>query len=285
MASLKKPEDCPHCGRNLIFFVVADWTVPNYEGWICAHCHGTSARDLKYPESFIIHRKKYNKNMCRQCGCQRSDENPFAHKKNLCKKCQSSNHTKYRGEKKDVLKQKRDVYWSKMDYGVRGERVRQAVQRSPESFLRNLLHHIRKTSRKKLCEQGKLSPECLKIEIDFDFMWSMFQSQNGLCAITKLPMTHIFRSMYAMSIDRIDSSKGYLKGNVQLVCQAINRMKNCHMNNDVHSFFNDYFQNRLKRLNDGIAKLSDQTGVWDEDFVRVDGVIVDQLKDIVEGKT
>jgi hypothetical protein len=33
------------------------------------------------------------------------------------------------------------------------------------------------------------------------------------------------RTLTNISIDRIDSSKGYLRGNVQFVCDIVNRMK------------------------------------------------------------
>lgn len=68
----------------------------------------------------------------------------------------------------------------------------------------------------------------LVVEIDQEYLWELFCKQLGECAITKLPLNlgekygDINRTA---SLDRIDSSKGYVKGNVQWVHKEINRMK------------------------------------------------------------
>ena len=49
--------------------------------------------------------------------------------------------------------------------------------------------------------------------------------QKGLCAYSKLPLTAKANQFNTVSLDRIDSSKGYIVGNIQLVCSAINKMK------------------------------------------------------------
>lgn len=64
------------------------------------------------------------------------------------------------------------------------------------------------------------------------FITNLYCKQKGLCAISKIKMK--FRkggikyrvNPYRMSIDRIDSSKGYTQDNVQLVCGKANNMKN-----------------------------------------------------------
>ena len=59
-------------------------------------------------------------------------------------------------------------------------------------------------------------------------LFDIFYSQKGLCAITKIPMTFNYgngRCVSNLSIDRIDSSLGYTKLNIQLVCDIINTMK------------------------------------------------------------
>ncbi len=53
----------------------------------------------------------------------------------------------------------------------------------------------------------------------------VFEVQQGLCAYTKLPLLAAINQFNTVSLDRIDSSKGYHKDNIQLVCAAINKMK------------------------------------------------------------
>lgn len=67
-----------------------------------------------------------------------------------------------------------------------------------------------------------------EFDITIEFLHELWDKQKGLCSITKLPMTNNFKMdqfNYNVSVDRIDSSKGYTKDNVQLVCNIVNRMK------------------------------------------------------------
>ncbi len=41
------------------------------------------------------------------------------------------------------------------------------------------------------------------------------------------------KNLKTISIDRIDSSKGYVRGNVQLVCWVVNQMKNDLTNDEL----------------------------------------------------
>lgn len=70
---------------------------------------------------------------------------------------------------------------------------------------------------------------CGKRNLEFDITLSLLKDlwskQNGLCAYTKLPLTSRGHQLNTVSLDRIDSGKGYVVGNVQLVCVYINRMK------------------------------------------------------------
>lgn len=67
---------------------------------------------------------------------------------------------------------------------------------------------------------------CLKIE----YGWDLFLKQDRKCAISGLPI-YFIRSRYSAgkggtaSLDRIDSSIGYVEGNVQWVHKDINKMK------------------------------------------------------------
>ena len=67
-----------------------------------------------------------------------------------------------------------------------------------------------------------------------EFILDLWNKQNGLCAISKIPMTYEMDSgrIYTnVSIDQIEQGKGYTEDNVQLVCMAVNQLKSdWHMN-------------------------------------------------------
>lgn len=68
--------------------------------------------------------------------------------------------------------------------------------------------------------------------ITFEYAWDVFVSQNGKCALSGVPIsfpdktTKTNLSKGSASLDRIDSKKGYIEGNVQWVHKDINIMKN-----------------------------------------------------------
>lgn len=54
----------------------------------------------------------------------------------------------------------------------------------------------------------------------------LWDNQKGLCAYSGVPMTWDDSNRYTtVSIDRIDSSKGYVRGNVAFCCFTVNIMK------------------------------------------------------------
>lgn len=83
---------------------------------------------------------------------------------------------------------------------------------------------------KHILSSAKSRSKKLNIQFDLDeaYIKYLWESQNGMCAISKIPMTFNYGDGMIesnASIDRIDSSLGYVKGNVQLTCWAVNRMK------------------------------------------------------------
>lgn len=93
---------------------------------------------------------------------------------------------------------------------------------NPKNFISSILNHA--SQRKKH----------LGFDIDLMYLLELYEKQNGLCAISGVKMTHIAgkgRVFTNISIDRIDSNKGYIRGNVQFVCDVVNVMKT-NMNYD-----------------------------------------------------
>ena len=65
----------------------------------------------------------------------------------------------------------------------------------------------------------------LVVEIIEDDIWDLYIKQNKKCALTGLPITLHKDDKINCSVDRIDSSKGYTKDNIQLVLKEVNKIK------------------------------------------------------------
>jgi len=73
----------------------------------------------------------------------------------------------------------------------------------------------------------------IKFDITVEYAWSLFLEQERKCALTGLPVKfgirnqkkEIGRGNTTASLDRIDSKKGYVDGNVHWVLKKINMMK------------------------------------------------------------
>lgn len=90
----------------------------------------------------------------------------------------------------------------------------------------NVFDQIKKQAKK------TKSREKLEFNLTIDFLWELFLKQNKLCALSGLPLKFEHENgkkinkKRTASLDRIDSSKGYTKDNVQWVHKDVNLMKN-----------------------------------------------------------
>lgn len=118
-------------------------------------------------------------------------------------------------------------------YGIAGF-CKQCKKESKIKYLSNIdnfLSAIVLTS--KSCNPKK------DFNIDANYLKSIYDLQKGLCAITKIPMTTIRgkgKVITNISIDRLDTKKGYIKGNIQLLCFSSNIMKQNCSNEDIVNF-------------------------------------------------
>ena len=84
----------------------------------------------------------------------------------------------------------------------------------------------------------------IKDDFTLDLLLRLYKDQDGRCAVSKLPMTwavetekgsgHHARRGTNISIDRIDSSKGYEKKNIRLVCEKVNQIKSSMSDADLY---------------------------------------------------
>lgn len=83
--------------------------------------------------------------------------------------------------------------------------------------------------------------------ITIEDVWSLYEQQEGLCALSGVPIKWADRGLTAtVSIDRIDSSEGYILENVQLVHKDVNFMK--------QQFDQEYFINMCKAIADNFTQ-------------------------------
>ena len=81
-------------------------------------------------------------------------------------------------------------------------------------------------------------------DLDLEYLKNLWKNQNGICPYTGMKMYlpscrkeyKLTPSIEKLSLDRIDSSKGYLKGNVEFVCAGVNWMKHTYSPKIVHDF-------------------------------------------------
>lgn len=68
----------------------------------------------------------------------------------------------------------------------------------------------------------------LDFDLTLEYLEELWNKQNGICAISGIPMTLNIdkgRNPYNVSVDQINPSGGYTKDNIQLVCMCVNQLK------------------------------------------------------------
>ena len=148
---------------------------------------------------------KAGKQVCMNCGCEKPLTEFYSNG------CFADGITKYRTRCKDCVKQQR-----KEAQPVTQLVANKRRSSTPKNFMANLINHASKRKHKK------------GFNIDLLYVCGLYEAQRGLCAITGVKMTYVAGKGNVptnISIDRIDSSIGYAKGNVQLTCRTVNIMK------------------------------------------------------------
>lgn len=119
----------------------------------------------------------------------------------------------------------------KREWYAKNREKHQAIQKSWHEKNRELSASKKRAKRKQspienLRESVKRGLNRKGGNITADFMFQMWLDQDGQCALSGIKMVWGGGTGPTnMSIDRIDSSKGYFKDNVRLICHAINSFR------------------------------------------------------------
>ena len=98
------------------------------------------------------------------------------------------------------------------------------------------------------------SRAAIAIEISREYAWELFIEQDGRCALSKIPLVLSNRfSCNTASLDRIDSTQGYIVGNVQWLHKDINMMK--------RTYNQEYFVELCGLVKDNTTMITGQAGM------------------------
>jgi hypothetical protein len=115
-------------------------------------------------------------------------------------------------------------YWEAFETGKMTPRLisrqRSARQKMELTMRRRLI-----SAKNRASEKGR------EFDLDFDWLMERITAQGFKCDLTGIPFfsesdNQASRDPFAPSIDRIDCSKGYTKGNVRIIIYALNVMLN-----------------------------------------------------------
>lgn len=94
--------------------------------------------------------------------------------------------------------------------------------------------HYMKRIRTRHVENGK------KYDIDVKYLKEIWEIQSGKCALTGVNLiteSKVSNPNFSASVDRIDSSLGYVKNNIQWVSVTVNFAKNSYSTDVLNEFF------------------------------------------------
>lgn len=91
--------------------------------------------------------------------------------------------------------------------------------------------------------------KCIDFEIELDDLHRLWCNQDGKCALSGIDLllskktSDSLKNPFMASLDRIDSSKGYTKDNIQWVCWIGQLAKHTFNTDDINKFCAEYCRN------------------------------------------
>ena len=166
-----------------------------------------------------------------------------------CKVCQKEVGKKYRENNPLYFKEQNKKNYKKEDNPARYKKYRpQYLERRDEqrTTLRGRMYDLLESAR------GRAKDKNLPIDIDLDFLLNLYEQQKGKCKLTDIDFTFETNKEktrkflpFNPSLDKIDSSKGYTKENVRLVCTIVNLALN-HFGEDTFKIMCQAYINKSK---------------------------------------
>jgi hypothetical protein len=182
----------------------------------------------EYPEEYVCAKQKIGI-VCKDHGKfkQLAADHLSGHG---CKKC-TNNPGKWAVDEDTMIRQNYHVkgaYWcaetmNRSEHSIRGRASVLGLNKKQKFDHPHIPSYIWSSIIKRTQEDG------FDLDFDVNFIWELYNKQEGKCALTGWDISfNKLNRLNTVSVDRIDSTKGYLKTNVQLTNKLVNRCKlNC----------------------------------------------------------
>lgn len=103
---------------------------------------------------------------------------------------------------------------------------------------------------KNLVTKARLRTKEFDPKVDWEYLFDLWTNQNGLCIYSGLPLSVEVNHPHTVSLDRIDSKIGYVRGNLQLVSASVNRMK--------QEFSEEFFLDLCGKITNNRSKITQE---------------------------
>lgn len=198
---------------------------------ICPHCKRKLPLTREFFKRLMTNKRESFHNVCKECEKELYLQREWKDGKLLCHNC---------GKYKDVNCFNHNPDARLRDFHTtictkcRVERNRQFESVREDS---SKLHKI--LNSRLLSARDRAKRHNWQFDLTLDYLFQLWEQQSGICALSGINMTYTRfngRTHTNVSIDRIDPTKGYVKGNIQLVCMACNQIKSDMTDSQMYDF-------------------------------------------------
>lgn len=216
-------------------------TYKNYR--ICPIC----SRELPFNRAFFKRTNKKGQDslhlVCRECEDKISKESEWKDGKLLCHYCgeyKSIDNFSPNGSKSAVRNNRRKICKECYSKRQRYHDISLSDSKKLDKCLRFRF----------LGARDRALKSNIYFNITYEYIKELWKYQNGLCALSGIPMTYSLKEGRVptnVSIDKIDRTRGYTKDNIQLVCMACNQIKSDLTEEEMYNFCKkivEYYENK-----------------------------------------
>lgn len=133
------------------------------------------------------------------------------------------------GEYKDPIEFQHHTYYAYRNHkDKRCNKCKQIQNREARNKYSNEIKLYKVLQERWFAAKDRASNKGIPFTISKEDLLNLWNAQNGLCSISKIPMTYELdngRVFTNVSVDQINPGQGYTKDNIQLICSAVNQLK------------------------------------------------------------